>query len=273
MAEYTKFWMLDAGTYWLHNDSGFTDYPGLYVHILTKMNAAAASGYVFQMSSITPTEMGSTHQFGLRLSTVDTGVSWTWDSSGTINTYAPLGWTATSGTLASTGGVVDSRYNIRGTWVTPESPSSVNSRPHQIITPSTEFTHDEDAYFLDQGSFLTRTVVVHYVLAAHVFKERSYYAGYAASAGVANSDDHNALQYTWEYMRNGSDAILVWYSDADDLELLVDNHGEHEIVRLHNKAQMREFGKWVKLVRASGEIYHVSFDLVRSDDSNSNFRL
>lgn len=130
---------VDAGTYWLHNDSTFTDYPGLLDHVLTKMNAAAAPGYVFNYGVATPTLSGSGHNFGLRMYTTDPGVSWTWDASGTINTGQWLGWQTTDGTTASASGSVTSKRMHRGVWRSPEAPSDYTAYPEQIITPSTEY--------------------------------------------------------------------------------------------------------------------------------------
>lgn len=264
---------LDAGTYWVHDDSTFTDYPSLLQHITTKMNAAAAGGYVFQFGESVPTATGGTFGYGLTLSTVNPALAWTWDASGTINTNELLGWKVTGGTLAAVSGQVPSPYSHRGVWRSPESPTTFTGVPHQIITPSTEYTERTDAYFFDQGSRLLRMVECQWIPSAHIFADRADYQAHADTGQVPLTDDNNALEYLWQWMRDGGKGVLVWYADGDDFDLLVDGGGEYEVVRLVNPEQMRSLGKCIEMQRMGGSFYRVMLDLVRADTTNSNLRI
>lgn len=265
---------LDAGTYWPHADTDPSDYRGLYTHILSKMNAAAAGGYTFTMSHVTPTASGSTWPFGIRIATTNTGLSWTWDASGTVNALGVLGWRTTSGTQASTSGRVDSPLMARYVWHPTQPPSIYASTPRRVVTPSTEYVERTDAYWFDQGARRLRQVQVEYQLAAHVYNGRASLNGWYQAAGVAVGDDGNALEWCWEQVNRGGTLLWVWYEDGDDLDLLATNgNGYVEVARLVEPDQMREYSAMLRVIRVAGEMYTVEIDTVRSDDDASNWSI
>lgn len=265
---------LDAGTYWPHADTDPSDYPGLYTHILAKMNAAAAGGYTFVMEYATPTLSGSTWPFGLAIYTTNTALSWTWDASGTVNALGVLGWGTGDGTTASTLGRVVSRRNVRYTWRPTQPPSRYASTPERVVTPSTDYVERADAYWFDQGARRLRTVEVEYQLAAHVYRGRAARDGWYQAAGVGAGDDGNALEWCWEQVNRGGTLLWVWYEDGDDVDLLATNgNGFVEVARLSEVEQMRRFEGALRVIRVAGEMYTVTLDTVRSDDDASTWSI
>lgn len=260
---------LDAGTYWCHNDTTVTDYPSLYDHIITKMNALAGGGYTYQINDATPTASSAWPHFGIVISTTNPGLSWTWDASGTINALEVLGWRTTDGTTAATLGTVTSPRCYRGAWRSPDrAPSLWTSRPARLVTPSTSIVERTDAYFFDQGARRLRTIKVEYVTAAHVYGYRADIAAFATLGELATTDDNNALEWTWTHMAKGGKALLVWYDDADDLDLLLDGNGYYEVVRMADPGQMQDMGEILNLIRAGGEVYTIAIDFARADENN-----
>lgn len=254
---------LDAGTYWCYGGTAITGYPSLYNHIVTKMNASAGLGYVYQIGDATPTASSAWVDFGTIISTVNPALSWTWIPAGTVNALEVLGWNTSDSNTASTSGSVTSPRTYRGAWRATESPSRWTSYPMQIVSPSTELLERDDAYFLARGTRRMRPILVEFVTGAHVYKSRADLAAFASSGQLATGDDNNALEYCWEWMRTGGEAIAVWYADGDDLDLDADGGGYYEIVRLADVDNMRDFSSMLRLIRAGGELYNVEFNLVR----------
>lgn len=254
---------LDAGTYWCYAGTAITGYPSLYNHIVTKMNALAGLGYTYEISDATPTSSSAWVDFGTNIYTTNPALSWTWIPAGTVNALEVLGWNTSDSNTASASGIVTSPRTYRGAWRATESPSRWTSYPMQIVSPSTELLERDDAYFLARGTRRMRPILIEFVTGAHVFKNRADLAAFATSGQLATGDDNNALEYMWEWMRTGGEAIAVWYADGDDLDLDADGGGYYEIVRLADVDNMRDFSSMLRLIRAGGELYNVEFNLVR----------
>lgn len=256
--------VLTAGTYWCHNDPSFTDYPSLFDHILSVMNAAAHASYTFEMYAVTPTLSSGQVNAGVRIVTTNTSLSWTWDTTGTINQQEVLGHRFNSGSVASASGAVDSKLTYYGSWVAPEPPDLYGSTPTRTVTPSTEHVERDDAYFFDQGTRRLRNMRFDFVYAAHVYAYRGLLeAQYATAAGLSVYDSNNALEFAWQELSKGTTAVVVFYGTRDDLDLSIDGNGYYEFARLVEQDQMRDFGNMLRMVRAAAELYEVSFSLAR----------
>lgn len=254
---------LTAGTYYCHNDTAFTDYPSLYEHIEDVMNAAAASGFVFSISGATPTSSSGQSRAGIKISTSNPALSWTYYANGTINLGGYLGFGFAGTTYASTSGVVTAPYTYGGSWVAPGPPDLYGSVPARIVTPSTEFVERDDAYFLDQGTRRLRDMRFQFVPAMHVYEYRGQYsADYATAANLHANDRYNTLEAAWTALSDGSVAILAFYPDRDDLDLLIDT-ASYEFARLRDPGQMQDMGEMLRMVRAAGELYEVSLAFAR----------
>ena len=263
---------LDAGTYWPHTDSAPAAYPGLYTHILTKMNAVAV-GYAFEMTYILPTGAGSTWPWGIRIST-SPAQAWTWNPAGTINATQALGWRTTDGATVATSGRVDSPRMARYQWHPTEPPSQYRSTPHRVVTMSTEYVERQDAYAFDQGERRKREVVVEYQVAAHVYKNAADFNGWYQTAGVTPSDDNNALEWCWDALNRGAPLIWVWYEDGEALDLLTSNgEGYAEVAVMSEPDQRQDFGALLRTIRVAGEMYTITINTVRVDDDDNTWSL
>lgn len=254
-----------AGTYYAHRDSTLNaDYPSLYLAIAAAMNAISGGGYVFDIGVDTPTVSGGLN-FGLTIFTASPSAVWTWQPAGTINALGVMGWATTDSNTLATSGVVTSPRTYRGAWRSPQPPTRWKLRPEAILAESSTYHERADVYYYDSGDRATRTVEVQYVCAGHVYQYRVLMPDYAAAADLATDDGNNALELVWRGGNRGQDLIVVWYDDADDLDLLADGNGRFDIMRMADVRQMREFERMLRTQRVAGEVYEVSMELVRVD--------
>lgn len=258
---------IPAGTYYAHDDAVLDPtYPGIFRAIITAMNAISGVGYVFSIGPAQPT-ISNWFNFGVSIFTADPGAIWTWQPAGTINTLGVLGWKTTDANTPAVSGVVTSPRAYSGAWRSPQPPTVWKAMPESILSESTQYHERDDVYFYDSGDRVTRTVEVQYVCAGHVYQYRVMLPDYASAADLASDDGNNAFELVWRSGNRGQDLIVVWYDDADDLDLEVAGNGRFDLMRMADLAQQRQFERMLRLQRVAGEVYEISMDLVRITDA------
>lgn len=212
---------LTAGTYWAHDDATLNaSYPSFYIHLRTRL--AAVYGGTWTVTPITPA--GYSLRSGIRLAIAPGSGTETINLSSTTNVVKQLlGFAATAtGTVAFVGKALDGTRAAYGSW-SPWSAfdgraTSKDSMREAVNAWSSD--HPEVAKAIVWRQRRARLCIYQYVYGATVLGTRSQVAELATQAGVAQGDDHNALDNLWLNATLDNGTILVSH-DATALDFLI----------------------------------------------------
>lgn len=272
---------IDAGTYYLHDDSSFhATKKGLLYTIKTLLNDGTTAGLgtvtgssanTYSWSAQTPTTSTGLANNGLRLTAASTATVWevTWTGATTLDAHL-------FGSILSSPIVDDTSSNSGGdqvfTWphatkhrmVTRDlgDGHAVDKRrvPYKDVRWSSQRPSDSVAVVWDEGYF--RIMRYEDVPGVEVYEERASEAEWAGTTGRGTGDTKAVWFDVWDALSVGGDVIIV-HDSASDLQ--VDTH-DYEVVRLWEVTPWDQFAQQQQL---SGDYYTIEVAVWASPSASS----
>lgn len=257
---------LAPGTYWCFTGSSVGGRLSLLNTLADDMTAESAlngDGVTYTLEARTPTRSVEHLSGGIGIiadSADFLSINLTASSATLCQVLGFLG--ADTGTIAATPGAVAGtyevvgRYSRYGAWLSPVCATSRLRTPRRLIEWSSDYTDRDDAYAVDYGDKPIRTHRYEWIPAAHVWASRGADAQYAAAAGLAAGDVHNAFETVWSALAQLDEVIVIHHLEGDAIDLAITTHA-YEVVRAGDKAQAQDFGRVARLQRAAGEWYEL----------------
>lgn len=247
---------VDAGTYYLHDDSSlFGTYSGLY-HVIDYL---LTNGTTASYGSVTGT-VTNTYAFTASTPATSTGITnggitltaasatYTFDIDWTSGTTMDGRWFGykdaapgvdESSVTSGSDEVYISDYCVRGRFITSDlgdgAAQSKTGIPRKITQRSTD--RIADSVTTNWGEELDRVFRYEDIWPALVDQDRAADAAYAAKADLGTGDLNNTWYVVWDALTDGDTCIVVHNSTSD---LQVDANS-YEVVKLAQETPWEQF--------------------------------
>lgn len=253
------------GVYYTHKDSYLhgLGWRCIYITLEGLINPLVAPASWSFWPFITP--VGSKLVFsGLRVFRSSSG-TWQVSRAGTTLDIGILGLSSPVAPVV-TGQDFFSPMSVIGRWqsytLLDHEATDKRANPSYEVYTSTEEIQTTTRQVRARERRLVRTVEYEYVPGLHVFGGhiRSDDPDYYEPAGMVQGDDRNAFEYFWESASSGADVIVSYGAPEDGVTA-----NYYEICVMANSEQRRSLSNCVELMRAGGELYRVTFDILVKD--------
>ena len=256
----TRSVTLTAGEYYCLVNTPPAGYSSFFAHLVSRLNTGSLYGATYSVALENPTVSALGKKSGIKITAAggsQTGFTLAFSSGAFTAPKNLLGFSRTRTTdKAATANVIISEMTAWGFWTAPRTAS------HKIYKMEFDQARSRGriSSAIQNRSYThsLRSFKYQHLVGAFVSRWRGRFAGWAATAGLAQGDDNNAFWDVWRYGFADNKPVFVIHDDGDANVDINSTYG-YEIVLMEDSKMRDSFEPLRRMTRSGGEFYDLEF--------------